>query len=99
MEHVNIDVSGLSTETLRDFKKAVEAELSKRHKEKQEVKCSCWTCGHCFYDENAHITYRWNRGDYKCMAYGKKGRIIPTKHKAPTWCPVMKGEINGTTHN
>lgn len=87
-----LDVTKLSTEELRDLKKLISDELSKRHKAKEEEKCSCWTCGHCFYDEKAHITYRYGRGDFKCMAYGKKGRIIPTKHKAPSWCPIGKGE-------
>ena len=90
-----LDITNISTEELRDIKKVIEAELSRRHKEKQEEKCNCWTCGHCFYDENAHTTYRYDRGDYKCMAYGKKGRIIMTKHKAPAWCPIMKGNKDG----
>ena len=89
-----LDITNISSEELRDIKKVIEAELSRRHKEKQKEKCNCWTCGHCFYDKDAHISYprSMDRGDYKCMAWGKKGRIIPTKHKAPTWCPVMKGE-------
>ena len=90
-----LDITNISTEELRDIKKVIEAELSRRHKEKQEEKCNCWNCGHCFYDENAHTTYRYDRGDYKCMAYGKKGRIIMTKHKAPAWCPIMKGNKDG----
>ena len=92
-----IDVTTMSTEDLRRFKKDISEELSKRHKEKQEEKCNCWTCGHCFYDKDAHMSYpRWmDRGDYKCMAWGKKGRIIPTKHQAPSWCPVMKGDEDG----
>jgi hypothetical protein len=82
----------LSTEELRTLKQQITEELSKRHKAQEEEKCSCWACGHCFYDENAHPTYRWNKGDYKCMAYSKRGRIIFTKHKAPCWCPIKKGE-------
>lgn len=84
-------LESMSTEDLRRLKKEIEAELSKRHKAKEEEKCSCWTCGHCFYNENAHTSYKWNRGDYKCMAWGRHGKIIPTKHKAPSWCPIKKG--------
>ncbi len=83
-----------STADLRELKKRIEEELSKRHKAKEEEKCSCWTCGHCFYDENAHPSYRWGKGGYKCMAWSKKGKIIPTKHKAPIWCPEGKGVKN-----
>ena len=85
-----IDITTLSTEELRTLKQQITEELSKRHKAQEEEKCSCWTCGHCFYDENAHKTWpHWsNRGAYKCMAWSKKGRIIPTKHKAPVWCPL-----------
>ena len=86
----------MSTEYLRAFKKEIEQELSRRHKAKEDEKCNCWTCGHCFYDENAHTSlprgFGFNRGGYKCMAYGKKGKIIPTKHKAPCWCPIGKGD-------
>lgn len=92
MEHVIIDVRQVSTKTLRDFKKAIEAELSKRHKAKEDEKCNCWTCHHCFYDDEAHISHRkGNRGGYKCMAWSKKGKIINTKHTAPCWCP-KKGD-------
>ena len=91
-----IDITNLSTEELRKLKKEIEQELSKRHKAKEDEKCSCWTCGHCFYDKDAHSSYpRGCRGGFRCMAWNKKGRIIPTKHKAPSWCPVMKGETNG----
>lgn len=85
-----IDVSRMTVEELRKLKKDVEKELSRRHKEKEDEKCSCWTCHHCFFDKNAHKSYPKSsdyRGDYKCMAWSKKGRIIPTKHKAPVWCP------------
>ena len=87
-----IDVTTMSTEDLRRLKKDISEELSKRHKVKEEEKCNCWTCGHCFYDKKAHPSYRYDQGAYKCMAYGKHGKIIPTKHKAPSWCPVMKGD-------
>lgn len=94
-EFVLIDIiKDLSTEELRRLKKQITEELSKRHKAKEDEKCNCWTCGHCFYDSNAHINWpRWSdRGDYKCMACSKHGKIIPTKHKAPAWCPKKKGD-------
>lgn len=104
-----IDITKLSTEELRTLKQQITEELSKRHKAQEEEKCSCWTCGHCFYDENAHPTYRSHKGGYKCMAWSKKGRLIFTKHKAPIWCPLgerpyyyygkRREKTNGTTHN
>ena len=84
-----IDITKLSTVELRALKKEVDQELSRRHKAKEEEKCSCWTCHHCFYDEEAHPSYRkGNRGGYKCMKWSKKGRLIFTKHTAPVWCPL-----------
>ena len=85
-------VTHLTTEELRRLKKEIEAELSKRHKAKEDEKCNCWTCSHCWHDENAHPSRRCDRDGFKCMAWSKKGRVIPTKHKAPSWCP--KGFID-----
>lgn len=76
-----IDITNLSTEELRTLKQQITEELSKRHKAQEEEKCSCWTCHHCFYDENAHKSYPKSsdyRGDYKCMAWSKKDHIITT---------------------
>lgn len=86
----------MSTEQLREEKRKIEAELSKRHKAKEDEKCCCWTCGHCFHDDNAHPSRRLNRDGYKCMLWSKKGRLIETKHKAPSWCPLKsKAEESG----
>ena len=93
----SVNVQRMSTEALRSLKKEIEDELSIRHKHREDIKCSCWTCGHCYYDENAHPTYpRGRRGGYKCMEWSKHrtrhGRLIPTKYKAPSWCPKRVGE-------
>lgn len=92
----------LTIEELRFLKKEITKELSRRHKLKQKEKRNCQSCDHCFYDENAHKTWPdWsNRGGYKCMAWSKNGRIIPTKHKAPSWCPMKKDdEMEETNEN
>ena len=89
-----MEVTNLSTEELRELKKLISEELSRRHRAKEGEKCSCWKCNHCWYDENAHPTRRWDKGGFKCMAWSKKGRLIPTKHTAPSWCPVKKGDGN-----
>lgn len=92
-----MDIANLSTEELRTLKQQITKELSKRHKALEDEKCNCWTCHHCFYDENAHTSFpKGNRGEYKCMAWGKKGKIIPTKHKAPVWCPTKNGQYEPT---
>ena len=85
---MSAEIKDISTWALRDLKKEIEAELSKRHKAKEDEKCCCWTCGHCFHDDNAHPSRRLNRDGYKCMLWSNKGRIIETKHKAPSWCPL-----------
>ena len=89
-----MDIKEMTTEELRQLKKDISDELSRRHKAKEDEKCSCWTCHHCFYDKNAHPSYKNPdfRGGYRCLAWGDKGRNISTKYKAPAWCPVKKGE-------
>lgn len=89
-----IDVARMTTEELRELKKQVSDELSRRHKEQEDEKCSCWACGHCFYDmNNAHPSRRYDKGGYRCMAWSKRGRLISTKHKAPNWCPLEQVKI------
>lgn len=88
-----MDITNLSTEELRELKKQIANELSRRHKAQEDEKCNCWTCHHCFHDSEAHIARRkGNRDGFKCMAWSRRGRIISTKHKAPVWCPIRKGD-------
>jgi hypothetical protein len=95
-----MDIANLTTEELRSIKKQIEDELSKRHKANQDEKFVCWLCSDCFFDKDAHTSYpKGCRGGYRCMAWNKKGRIINTKHKAPAWCPKMKGDKNGVHEN
>ena len=87
---VKEDIAKLSTEELRSFKKDIEAELSRRHNERNNQKNKCQECKHRKWAENAHPS-RWSgSGGYRCTLYGKHGKTIDTKYVAPAWCPKEK---------
>lgn len=90
-----VNYTKLSTEQLRVIKKEIEEELSKRHKEREDLKRCCSGCEYHKYDENAHPTWRYHKGAFKCVIYGRNGKIIPTKHVAPSWCP--KGQYDDSS--